>query len=720
MSTIIFIPNNISNVPNPSGGSVLVGYDSDGILKQKDSSGTIKPISYVTLYPSDPAPSLGQIYYNTSGNALKVSDGSTWFTILSGGSSSVPTLDAVLTQGGMFSATHSINLNHYGLIFTSGGQTIFNSLFQVNGTASFSGSVAGATAVNANQFVTLGQVNSIVGGTGSLSASFFAQGGNSFGVTASLGSNDRGLILLSNGNEILRGLTNGHIIIGATSGSIDNGNPFQINGTVSFTYGIASGLQVTGTVSGATAVHSNEFMTLGQYNLLTTKLFAQGGNTFGATAVIGTLDSNSFVFQANGNQFMSGNPSGLVLIGSSTASHDGSNLQVVGSASFDQIIVGGYGSPAFNANIITNTISASVMVLFNLTANGGLSTQNLNVGLGSILTGAVQIGTLGTSSTGANLQVFGSASITGRVSGATAINSNELMTLGQFVSLTGGTSSLTSSYFVQSGNSFGATAVLGTKDNNNFSLILNGNEALRAMTASVPIAIGNTNSAIGIAGNLFLSGPTFSMSGFKIETTPGFANGQATITSLGSLVFALTTGTNFFQIVSNAMTFKSAGEITYVPSAGSAAAIVLRRVAAGGINRAYISFEDSSVDAAISTFDYNGTTASALPKLLYLYSGKELFNNLQGNLILAYDGTQSRGNVIVGTSSDNGGRLQVLGTSSGVLINATASNQLSLSNSYTPTSSADTNGVTGSIAWDTNYIYVKTGSGWMRATMSSF
>lgn len=51
---------------------------------------------------------------------------------------------------------------------------------------------------------------------------------------------------------------------------------------------------------------------------------------------------------------------------------------------------------------------------------------------------------------------------------------------------------------------------------------------------------------------------------------------------------------------------------------------------------------------------------------------------------------------------------------------ATGYDQLRLRTSYTPTSSSDTNGNTGDISWDSGFIYVKTGSGWKRAALSTF
>ena len=40
--------------------------------------------------------------------------------------------------------------------------------------------------------------------------------------------------------------------------------------------------------------------------------------------------------------------------------------------------------------------------------------------------------------------------------------------------------------------------------------------------------------------------------------------------------------------------------------------------------------------------------------------------------------------------------------------------------SYTPTSTADTTGETGSVTWDDSYVYVKTSAGWKRTALSTF
>jgi hypothetical protein len=46
--------------------------------------------------------------------------------------------------------------------------------------------------------------------------------------------------------------------------------------------------------------------------------------------------------------------------------------------------------------------------------------------------------------------------------------------------------------------------------------------------------------------------------------------------------------------------------------------------------------------------------------------------------------------------------------------------QLRLRTAYTPTGTADANGNTGDVAWDANYIYIKTAAGWKRSALSTF
>lgn len=46
--------------------------------------------------------------------------------------------------------------------------------------------------------------------------------------------------------------------------------------------------------------------------------------------------------------------------------------------------------------------------------------------------------------------------------------------------------------------------------------------------------------------------------------------------------------------------------------------------------------------------------------------------------------------------------------------------QLRLRKSYTPIGASDTNGQEGDVAWDDNYVYLKTSTGWKRSALSIF
>ena len=46
--------------------------------------------------------------------------------------------------------------------------------------------------------------------------------------------------------------------------------------------------------------------------------------------------------------------------------------------------------------------------------------------------------------------------------------------------------------------------------------------------------------------------------------------------------------------------------------------------------------------------------------------------------------------------------------------------QLRIQNSFTPSGSGDASGVVGDVAWDDDFIYIKTNAGWKRTALSSF
>ena len=93
------------------------------------------------------------------------------------------------------------------------------------------------------------------------------------------------------------------------------------------------------------------------------------------------------------------------------------------------------------------------------------------------------------------------------------------------------------------------------------------------------------------------------------------------------------------------------------------------------------------------------------PSMLRFFSGNQNFNStsLRGSL-------DSNGNWGFGTN--------MTGQTSTVDIKGTNGyNQLRLRTTYTPSSSGDTNGNIGDVAWDNNYLYIKTVSGWGRTVL---
>ena len=69
------------------------------------------------------------------------------------------------------------------------------------------------------------------------------------------------------------------------------------------------------------------------------------------------------------------------------------------------------------------------------------------------------------------------------------------------------------------------------------------------------------------------------------------------------------------------------------------------------------------------------------------------------------------GSVGIGTANPTA-NLHISGTN--------GANALRIEKNFTPTSTSDTAGTTGAVAWDDSYVYVKTSAGWKRSALSTF
>ena len=226
------------------------------------------------------------------------------------------------------------------------------------------------------------------------------------------------------------------------------------------------------------------------------------------------------------------------------------------------------------------------------------------------------------------------------------------------------TLNLAANAWLQGGNAFGATGILGTTDNNHLDFYTDNIkrarlDSLGAFTlgdnTTTNNNILNVNGVSNFANNVYMAGGTTlkvggiylvddfdgryisCMPNEPLSITSG-VGGYATFTGnvvlgggAGSVINLMPGG-----IVGPGITV-SATSTTY-PSNTTFSFIALR---GDGLKRGIINTGDFNAIAQ------GGTTAVDL----YLYPGKETYSNSQGNTIIAYDGTNLRGNVGIGTPS---------------------------------------------------------------------
>lgn len=112
---------------------------------------------------------------------------------------------------------------------------------------------------------------------------------------------------------------------------------------------------------------------------------------------------------------------------------------------------------------------------------------------------------------------------------------------------------------------------------------------------------------------------------------------------------------------------------------------------------------------------FNGTDGNA--KISLQSNGNSVFTLQQIGSLLKIGASNEPINILNTGAVGMGG----ITPTSRLDINGVAGyNQLRLRTAYTPTSSADSNGNTGDVSWDTNYIYIKTAAGWKRSALTTF
>jgi len=371
---------------------------------------------------------------------------------------------------------------------------------------------------------------------------------------------------------------------------------------------------------------------------------------------------------------------------------------------------------------------------------------------------------------------------------------------------------LTNNYFSKSGNSFGQTAKVGTKDSFRFELLTtdtsrmtlfaNGNISIassvdagykldvngtsrmaKLTTLNDGLFFENTNKGIAITSNA-AAGNSMSIGGantgyeqhnIKIGySLKGSNNNKYYIVNTGfsndaSAANYYSTITGAYNTIANAdaytQVFGASNTVNFVPNGvaegtsilGSNNQVLHRYCSIVGNNQ--VTTADNQLIFAQARSNGNacgfndvyfgtGPRSTQLTKtgsnVTINASGAGADTNRQGgSLRLAAGrstGTATPPDIIFATTTatSSGSSLQALtdrwyikgetgrlsnNISPTAVLDVSSANgygQLRMRTSYTPSSTADTNGHAGDICWDDNYLYIKTSAGWKRASLSSF
>ena len=323
------------------------------------------------------------------------------------------------------------------------------------------------------------------------------------------------------------------------------------------------------------------------------------------------------------------------------------------------------------------------------------------------------------------------------------------------------TLNLGGSGWLQGGNSFGATGVLGTLDNNHLDLYSNNTQQAR-LTSTGNFLIGTTTDSsykLQLQGSGGMLNMTQSLTGSTALPAINLyakwrTSGIPTAFRLNVQDSALNASSNLMEVIENGITrFKlpangprvifnsfglqlqtngnTPGGISLNGSGANNNSLIVSSNfnlgATTGITSASdaLLFSSAVITHTTGTVNLIRTSASFVPT-----SGSGVFNmlnlasgiNQTGGASAITRGLYVNPNIINATDF----RAIEVATGKSVFngaVNITGDNgysQLRLVTHYTPTSSSDTNGAAGDTAVDDNYFYYKTSTGWKRAALTTF
>lgn len=285
--------------------------------------------------------------------------------------------------------------------------------------------------------------------------------------------------------------------------------------------------------------------------------------------------------------------------------------------------------------------------------------------------------------------------------------------------------------WVQGGNAFGATGILGTKDNNHLDLYTNNQRRAR-LDSSGSLLLGFTansgykldvNGVARIYGNGLIASTG---DNYDISLRPAYGNAYATSVNGSLIAFGNIFGTigvnkqamGTIPFGSLIIGGTSPGRLTTIADYFYNPIFVVDGAGSATINGGY---------SGIGLGGTSGSVANQNAPNLSINGGRGTGTGVTSDIIFSTGVAQASGTTIhVMTNrwwlKGQTGYLSNTSTPTSA-VDVTGANgysQLRMRTTYTPSSTADTNGNTGDFSWDSNYIYVKTASGWKRSALTTF
>jgi hypothetical protein len=284
--------------------------------------------------------------------------------------------------------------------------------------------------------------------------------------------------------------------------------------------------------------------------------------------------------------------------------------------------------------------------------------------------------------------------------------------------------------WLQGGNSFGSRGILGTKDNHHLDFITNNTQQARLDSAG-NLLLGSTTSSVyklDVTGSERINGGGLKVTpgdGYDITLAASYPNGYAGGVN-GSMVLF---GSTYASVGVNK---QALGLIPYGSLIlGGTSPYRWVTLTDGYFNPVFV--VDGTGKATING-GYNGITtggsvggSNAPGPSFSINGGFGTGTGTPGDIVFSTGTAQASGTTIHAMTNRwwlKGGTGYLANSSSPTsavdITGANGYSQFRMRTTYTPTSSSDTNGNTGDFSWDSNYLYIKTASGWKRAALTTF